>query len=80
MTSGESAPVGPRFTLHGTLSLTAAVLVVAVLLIWLPAYRLFFAFSVLIGIGIAGILYLWYRYKPIKAEDVHPPKRPLGLD
>jgi uncharacterized membrane protein len=71
---------GSRFTFRGTLGLIAAVTIVAVLLVWLPAYRLFFGISLLIGIGVAGGLYLWHRYKPIKAEDVQHPKRPLGLD
>lgn len=76
----ESETGRPRFTFRGTAGLIAAVAVVALLLIWLPAYRLFFGISVLIGLGVAGVLYLWHRYKPIKAEDVQHPKRPLGLD
>jgi uncharacterized membrane protein YqjE len=55
-----------------------AVAVVVVLLIMLPAYRWFFLISVGIGIVVAGILYLWRRYRPIREEDVEP-KRPLGL-
>ena len=72
----------PRFGLsfRGTTGLIAAVGVVAVLLISLPAYRVFFGVSVLIGLAVAGILYLWHKYKPLKEEDVHSPKRPLGLD
>jgi hypothetical protein len=71
----------PRFgiSFRGTTGLVAAVAVVAVLLIGLPAYRLFFVASVLIGLAVAGILYWWHKYKPIKEEDVHSPKRPLGL-
>ncbi len=81
MGPGESEPGGgSRFTFRGTLGLIAAVAIVAVLLVWLPAYRLFFGISVLIGMGVAGGLYLWHRYKPIKAEDVQHTKRPLGLD
>lgn len=64
---------------RGTTGLLAAVAVVATLLIGLPAYRLFFGVSVVIGLAVAGILYLWHKYKPIKEEDVHSPKRPLGL-
>ena len=56
-----------------------AVAVVAALLIALPAYRLFFLISVLIGLIIAGGLTLWYRLRPIKEDDVVQPKRPLGL-
>ena len=81
MGPGESEPGGgSRFTFRGTLGLIAAVAIVAVLLVWLPASRLFFGISALIGMGVAGGLYLWHRYKPIKAEDVQHPKRPLGLD
>ena len=80
MAPRENEPGGSRFTFRGTLGLIAAVAIVAVLLVWLPAYRLFFGISVLIGMGVAGGLYLWHRYKPIKAEDVQHPKRPLGLD
>lgn len=64
----------------GRSGLLAAILVVAVLLIGLPAYRLFFAVSVLLGLGIAGILHLWHKYKPVKEAEMHDDKHPLGLD
>ncbi len=64
----------------GRTGLVAAVAVVAVLLIGLPAYRVFFLISLLLGVAIAGILHLWHKYKPVKSEDVHNDKRPLGLD
>jgi len=67
-----------RFSLRGSAALIVAVAVVAILLIALPAYRLFFVISVLIGLVIAGALTLWYKLHPIKDQDVHP-KRPLGL-
>ncbi|MGA2236101.1 MAG: hypothetical protein ABSG23_11555 [Terriglobales bacterium] len=67
-----------RFSLKGSAGLIVAVLVVAVLLIALPAYRWFFLISVLIGLVIAGGLALWHKLHPIKEQDVHP-KRPLGL-
>jgi len=66
------------FSLKGSAGLVVAVVVVAILLIALPAYRLFFLISVLIGLVIAGGLTLWYKLHPIKEQDVHP-KRPLGL-
>jgi hypothetical protein len=66
------------FSLKGSAGLIVAVVVVAILLIALPAYRWFFLISVLIGLGIAGALTLWYKLHPIKEQDVHP-KRPLGL-
>ena len=36
--------------------------------------------SVVLGFGIAGILRLWHKYKPVKETDVHDDKHPLGLD
>lgn len=67
-----------RFSFQGGISLIAAVLAVAVFLIWVPATRWFFVLSVALGLGIAGILHLWHRYKPLQEEDVEH-KRPLGL-
>ena len=66
------------FSLRGSAGLIVAVLVVAVLLIALPAYRWFFLISVLIGLIIAGGLALWHKLHPIEDEDLEP-KRPLGL-
>jgi MFS family permease len=63
---------------RGAAGLVVAVAVVGILLIMLPAYRWFFLISVAIGLVVAGILYLWNKYKPIKEEDVEH-KRPLGL-
>jgi hypothetical protein len=68
----------PGLSLKGSAGLIVAVAVVAVLLIMLPAYRLFFLISVLIGLVIAGGLTLWHRLRPIKEQDVET-KRPLGL-
>jgi 4-hydroxybenzoate polyprenyltransferase len=68
----------PRFGPKGTAALVAAIAIVAILLITLPAYRWFFLISVLIGLVIAGGLTLWHRLHPIKDEDVEN-KRPLGL-
>ena len=70
----------PRLSLglQGSAALIAAVAVVGVLLISLPAYRLFFLISVLIGLVIAGGLTLWHRFHPIREVDVNN-KRRLGL-
>ncbi len=76
MSSGNNPRLG--FGLRGSAALIVAIAVVAVLLIALPAYRIFFLISVLIGIFIAGGLTLWHRWRPIKEEEVHN-KRPLGL-
>jgi MFS family permease len=67
-----------RFRLKGSIGLIVACVVIAVLLIMLPAYRWFFLISVLIGLVIAGALSLWYKRHPVEEQDVHP-KRPLGL-
>ena len=36
--------------------------------------------SVVLGFGIAAILRLWHKHKPLKETDVHDDKHPLGLD
>jgi hypothetical protein len=70
----------PRFSfgIKGSAGLILAIAVVAILLVALPAYRLFFLISVLIGVVIAGGLALWHKLRPLKDEDVEN-KRPLGL-
>jgi hypothetical protein len=50
--------------------LTLAVVAVAVLLL----------LSVILGFGIAGILRLYHKYKPLKEAEVQDEKHPLGLD
>jgi MFS family permease len=63
----------------GATGLIVAAGVVVILLIALPAYRWFFLISVGIGLVVAGILFLWYRFRPVKEEDIENNKRPLGL-
>lgn len=67
-----------RIPIRGTMALLVAAVIVAVTLIWLPAYRLFLAISIGIGVVVALILYLWHRFRPVKDEDIEN-KRPLGL-
>ena len=69
-----------RISLKGSMGLLVAVAVLGILLIWLPDYSVFFGVSVLIGIGVAAMLFLWHKYRPLKEEDVHHPKKPLGLE
>lgn len=66
------------FSVKGRTGLLAAAAIVAVLLVSFPAYRVFFLLSVGIGVLIAGGLYLYHRWRPLKEEDINN-KRPLGL-
>ena len=63
---------------RGAAGLIAVLAVVVILLLWLPAYRWFLLISAGIGILVAGALYMWNRFSPVKEEDVDN-KRPLGL-
>ena len=74
------APSGGKVSLRGKTGLIAAIAVVVVLLVGLPAYRWFFIISVAIGVVIAGGLALWHKLKPIRETDVHNNKKPLGLE
>jgi hypothetical protein len=67
-----------RTSFRGPAALFIALGVVVVLLTALPAYRWFFLISVGIGLAVAGILYLWHKFRPIRERDVEN-KRPLGL-
>jgi uncharacterized membrane protein YccC len=67
-----------RLPLRGTAGLVIAVGVVVVLLITFPAYRWFFAISAGIGVGVALVLFVWHKLRPIREEDVEN-RRPLGL-
>jgi len=71
----------PRVTIHvkGTTGLVIAAGVIVAVLIAFPAYRVFFAISVGIGVVVALLLYLRNKYRPVREEDVDN-KRPLGLD
>jgi hypothetical protein len=71
-------PVRPKATFRGATGLIVAVAVVTILLIGFPAYRWFFVISLGIGLAVAGILFLWHKFRPIRDEDVEN-KRPLGL-
>ena len=67
-----------RIPIRGTAALVTAAVIVAATLIWLPAYRWFFLISVGLGLLIAGALYLWHKFRPVREDDVNN-KRPLGL-
>ncbi len=58
--------------------LAIAVVLIAVLLITLRAYRWFFLISGGFGILVAGALYFWHKLRPVKEPEFNS-KRPLGL-
>jgi MFS family permease len=72
-------PAQPNRSFGGATGLIVALGVVGILLIALPAYRWFFLISLGIGLVVAAILFLWYRFRPIREEDIENNKRPLGL-
>jgi hypothetical protein len=71
----------PRMSIHvkGTTGLVIAAVIMMAVLIAFPAYRVFLAISLGIGIIVALILHLRNKYRPIDDKDVDN-KRPLGLD
>jgi len=73
-----SEPSRYRIPIRGSAALIVALALVVILLVSFPAYRWFFAISVGIGLGVAGALFLWHKFRPIREEDVDH-KRPLGL-
>ena len=80
MASSETPSGQGKFAIKGKGGLIAAAVIVLVLLVGLPAYRLFFLVSVLIGCTVAGGLYLWHELHPVKESDVEDEKHPLGLN
>ncbi|MGH9517665.1 MAG: hypothetical protein ACRD3P_18510 [Terriglobales bacterium] len=72
----------PRMSIHvkGTTGLVVAAVIMIAVLIVFPAYRIFLAISLGIGIVVALILYLRNKYSPVREEDINNNKRPLGLD
>ena len=62
----------------GTTGLIIAAVIVLAVLIAFPAYRVFFAISVGIGVIVAAILYVRNKYRPITDKDIEN-KRPLVL-
>ena len=71
----------PKMTINvkGTTGLIVAAAIMVAVLVAFPAYRLFFAISLGIGVVFAGLIYLRNKYRPITDNDVDH-KRPLGLD
>ena len=71
----------PRMSIHvkGTTGLVVAASIMIAVLIAFPAYRVFLAISLGIGIVVALVLQLRNKYRPIDDKEVDN-KRPLGLD
>ena len=71
----------PRMSIRvkGTTGLLIAGAIIVFFLVALPAYRVFLAVSLGLGLVIAGLLYLRNKYFPVSDKDVEN-KRPLGLD
>jgi Mn2+/Fe2+ NRAMP family transporter len=71
----------PRMAIHvkGTTGLIIAGVIVIAVLVAFPAYRIFLAISLAIGIVVALVLHLRNKYRPVRDKDVEN-KRPLGLE
>jgi hypothetical protein len=68
-----------KIPMRGTAALMTAISIVVATLILLPAYRIFFALSLGIGLIVAVALFLWHKVRPVREEELHN-KRPLGLN
>ena len=77
----DYCPMLPRMSIHvkGTTGLVVAAVIMIAVLIAFPAYRVFLAISLGIGIVVALVLQLRNKYRPIDDKEVDN-KRPLGLD
>ncbi len=69
---------GPRFSMKGSAALIVALGTVAVLLVMLPAYRIFFAISFGIALIVAVVLHFWHKLRPVRLDEADD-KRPLNL-
>ena len=65
-------------SLKGRAALIVAVGTVIGLLVFLPAYRIFFAISLGIAAVVVVILYFWHKLRPVRIDDVDN-KHPLNL-
>jgi len=65
-------------SLKGRAALIVAVGTVIGLLVFLPAYRIFFAISLGIAAVVVVILYFWHKLRPVRIDDVDD-KHPLNL-
>ena len=65
-------------SLKGRAALIVGIGTVVALLIFLPAYRVFFAVSLGIAVIVAAILHFWHKLRPVRPEDIDD-KRPFNL-
>ncbi len=72
----DTLPSGPSRT-RGSIAATVALAFVVIMLVFVPASRLFLAISIPIGLLCAVILYFVHK-RPVKLPDEEN-KRPLGL-
>lgn len=47
-----------------------------IFLLGVPASRWFLLASVLVGVGIASLLYVWHKRHPVEYTDLYEPPRP----
>jgi lysylphosphatidylglycerol synthetase-like protein (DUF2156 family) len=83
MSFGAAMLPSVQIHIKGRTGLLIAAAIITTVLVAFPAYRVVFAVSLAISVGIgiivAALLYLRNKYRPIREEDVET-KRPLGLD
>ena len=65
-------------SLKGRAALIVGICTVVAPLIFLPAYRIFFAISLGIAIIVAAILHFWHKLRPIRPEEIED-NHPLNL-
>jgi hypothetical protein len=46
----------------------------------IAAVAILLVISVFLGFGIAAVLRVWHKRRPLREADVHDDKHPLGLD
>jgi len=78
---GYNRAMLPKMTINvkGTTGLIVAAAILVAVLVAFPAYRVFLAISLGIGVVFAALIYLRNKYRPITDKDIEN-KRPLGLD
>ena len=72
---------GILVTIHGATIYTESVAMVSDKLVeGIAAVAVLLVISVFLGFGIAAILRVWHKRRPLKESDVQNDKHPLGLD